>query len=145
MKNSIQHLKLFLTGILATGFVLFAINSFAGDDKPKGKPWPCPEKNAAMKNPAKADATTLATGKELYTRNCKSCHGEKGKGDGPKAEKIEISCGDFTGADFAKQSDGELFWKTTEGRKPMPSYKEKLTDDERWIVIHYMRSLGKGK
>ena len=106
MKSTIQNLKLFLMGITATGFLFCAMNSYAGDDKPKGKPWTCPAPNATVKNPVKSDAANLASGKELYTRNCKSCHGEKVKGDGPKAEKIEISCGDFTGADFTKQSDG---------------------------------------
>jgi len=77
----------------------------------------------------------------LYNQHCKSCHGAKGKGDGTKAEKIDISCGDFTSAETAKKTDGELFWKTTEGRKPMPSYKEKLSDSERWKVISYIRSL----
>lgn len=114
-------------------------------DKPKGKPWPAPESAIKMKNPVKADAASIAEGKELYAQHCKSCHGAKGKGDGTKAEKIDISCGDFSSEEFAKVTDGEAYWKTTEGRKPMPSYKEKLSDNERWAVINYIRSLGKAK
>ncbi|MBL7923884.1 MAG: cytochrome c [Bacteroidia bacterium] len=87
----------------------------------------------------------MAEGKELYAQHCKSCHGAKGKGDGTKAEKIDISCGDFSTPDFTKISDGELYWKTTEGRKPMPSYKEKLSNNERWAIINYIRTFSKAK
>ena len=69
----------------------------------------------------------------------------EGKGDGPKAEKIDISCGDFTEGDYLNESDGASYWRITEGRKPMPSYKEKLSDHERWAVVAYIRTLGKGK
>lgn len=64
-------------------------------------------------------------------------------GDGTKAENIDISCGDFTSAKYANATDGELFWKTSEGRKPMPSYKLKLSDIERWSVVLYTRTFAK--
>lgn len=119
--------------------------SVSAQDKPKGKPWLAPESAIKIKNPVKSDDAKLKEGKELYAQHCKSCHGSKGLGDGTKAEKIDISCGDFTNVDYAKVTDGEAYWKTTEGRKPMPSFKEKLSDNERWTVINYVRSLGKGK
>ncbi len=144
MKKSSRILKLFLAGIVAVGFTLTASNSFAGgEDKPEGKPWPCPDKNAKMTSPIKADANTLTTGKELWSLHCKSCHGKMGKGDGTKAESIEITCGDFTSESFQKKSDGEIFWKTTEGRKPMPSFKQKLSENESWSVVLYMRTFAK--
>ena len=104
--------------------LLLAASTANAQEKPKGKPWPAPDNAVKMKNPVKADDASVAEGKELWAQHCKSCHGAKGKGDGTKAEKIDISCGDFTSAEFAKASDGELYWKTTEGRKPMPSFKE---------------------
>jgi mono/diheme cytochrome c family protein len=128
--------------------MLFAISNEVlaqAATKPKGKPWSAPDEFVTMKNPIAIDDSTMITGKDLYTEHCKSCHGTKGKGDGTKAEKIEILCGDFTSPDYAKASDGEAYWKTTEGRKPMPSFKEKLSDNERWAVIYYVRSLGKAK
>ncbi len=143
MKTSIRNLKTFLVGITLTGLVFYGSNSLAGDDKPAGKPWPCPEKNASMTSPVKADASTIAAGKELWSLHCKSCHGKTGLGDGTKAESIEISCGDFTSDSYQKQSDGELFWKTTEGRKPMPSFKQKLSETESWSIILYTRTFKK--
>lgn len=114
----------------------------SAQEKPKGKPWPAPDEAISMKNPLmKVTADTVLTnGKELYALNCKSCHGLKGKGDGTKAAQIEIQCGDFTSEEFAKETDGTLFWKMTEGRKPMPGFKEKLTDEERWEIICYIRT-----
>ena len=124
--------------------LMLAAGTANAQEKPKGKPWPAPDNAVKMKNPVKADDASVAEGKELWAQHCKSCHGAKGKGDGTKAEKIDISCGDFTSAEFAKASDGELYWKTTEGRKPMPSFKEKLSDNERWAIVNYVRTL-KGK
>ena len=144
MEKSIKNLKLFLVGITVTGLFFYGSNVFAGgDEKPEGKPWPCPEKNAKMSSPVKADASVLTTGKELWSQHCKSCHGKTGKGDGTKAENIEISCGDFTSDSYQKKSDGELFWKTTEGRKPMPSFKQKLSETESWSIVLYTRTFAK--
>ena len=141
MNPTMKNLRILATGIFVAGFVLVASQSVSAQEKPKGKPWPAPESAVKMKNPVKSDAASVKEGKDLYAQHCKSCHGAKGKGDGAKAEKIDISCGDFSTAEFAKISDGELYWKTTEGRKPMPSYKEKLSNNERWAVVNYLRTL----
>jgi mono/diheme cytochrome c family protein len=123
----------------ASVLLLFIAVAFA--PKSQRDPWPVPEKYQKMANPVKSDAASLATGKELYIQHCKSCHGTKGKGDGPKAAQLDTECGDFTTADFQKQSDGALFYKTFEGRKDMPSYKKKIPDqDDIWAVVNYMRT-----
>lgn len=130
--------------VLSLSIMLISISaqSFA-QAKPKGKPWAAPESAVKMKNPVKADDASIKEGKDLYAQHCKSCHGAKGLGDGTKAEKIDISCGDFSSEETVKATDGELYWKTTEGRKPMPSFKEKLSDNERWAVVNFMRTLAK--
>lgn len=135
-----KSIKVILAGTILVGFVLVASQPAMAQDKPAGKPWPAPESAVKLKNPVKVDDVSIKEGKDLYAQHCKSCHGAKGKGDGTKAEKIDISCGDFSTSEFAKISDGELYWKTTNGRKPMPSYKEKLSDSERWAIINYMRT-----
>lgn len=145
MKNKSLNLSKIIVGVLVASFTLGMSINASAQGKPKGKPWPAPETAQKMKNPVKADDATLKEGKDLYAQHCKSCHGVKGKGDGPKAEKIDISCGDFTEGDYLNESDGASYWRITEGRKPMPSYKEKLSDHERWAVVAYIRTLGKGK
>lgn len=136
-----KNLKSIVAGVLIGATCMLFSNSSFAQGKPKGKPWPAPKEAVDKKNPVKSDETSISQGKDLYAQHCKSCHGAKGKGDGTKAEKLDISCGDFTSADTKQATDGELFWKTTEGRKPMPSYKEKLSDKERWAVINFLRSL----
>ena len=124
--------------------LLISASAVNAQEKPKGKPWAAPAEEASKKGP-KVTPDILKAGKELYNTNCKSCHGVKGKGDGEKAAKIEISCGDFTAADFNNESEGAQYYKITEGRKPMPSFKEKMSDAERWNVVAYIRSLKDAK
>jgi mono/diheme cytochrome c family protein len=40
-----------------------------------------------------------------------------------------------------KATDGELFWKMTTGRAPMPSWQDKLTETQRWELVNYLRKL----
>ena len=108
------------------------------------KPWPVPENYKTMKNPVAANAESIAEGKALWGTHCKSCHGTKGMGDGPKAAQLKTEAGDFTKADVQAQSDGSLFYKTSEGRDDMPSFKKKIPDaDERWSIVNYMRTFKK--
>ena len=132
MKKSVLMLSMACVAFLLLSFVTRKFND----------PWPVPEKYQKMANPVKSDAESLAKGKALWGQHCKSCHGTKGKGDGPKAAQLDTECGDFTTADFQKQSDGALYYKTFEGRKDMPSFKKKITDEsDMWAVVNYMRSM----
>lgn len=130
------------------GLAILAAFTFAqtanAQEKPKGKEWKVSAADANKKSTVKAgDASAISEGKKIWMKECKSCHGVKGLGDGPKAEKIDISCGDFSSKEFQALTDGEIYYKTTAGRKPMPSFKEKLSDTERWQVTAYMRTLKK--
>jgi len=107
-------------------------------------PWPVPDKFNKMPNPLKSDATSLATGKEIWAKDCQSCHGKLGKGDGSKAAQLKTLPNDFTKADVQGQSDGALFYKTNEGRGDMPSFKKKISDPEEiWSVVNYIRTFKK--
>ncbi len=104
--------------------------------------WKVPDVEKSKANPLKGDAASVATGKALYATHCKSCHGTKGKGDGPKASQLDTECGDFTKAAFQAQTDGALFYKTKTGRKDMPSFKTKIADaNDMWAVVNYLRTL----
>lgn len=122
---------------------LFAIALLAFIPKPSNQePWPVPDAYKNKVNPLKGDAASVVTGKSLYTTHCKSCHGTKGKGDGPKAAQLDTESGDFTKASFQSQTDGSLYYKTEKGRKDMPSFKTKIPDaNDMWSVVNYMRTL----
>ena len=104
-------------------------------------PWNAPESAKNQKNPFAPDKSSLTRGKNSYTIECARCHGALGKGDGPAAIKVGMVITDLSTDAVQNQSDGELFWKISEGRRPMPYKKIALTDDQRWDVINYVRSL----
>ncbi|MDD3722898.1 MAG: cytochrome c [Lutibacter sp.] len=103
--------------------------------------WKIPTKYQTMKNPTDPKVD-LAIGKSLYSKHCKSCHGSEGYGDGTKAKEMKGDLGDFSTKGFQAQSDGALFYKTTFGRDDMPGFDKKLSSDEdRWLIVNYMRTL----
>ena len=117
---------------------------FAFKSTAEKKPWPVPDNFKNMKNPVAANAEALATGKALWGEHCKSCHGAKGLGDGPKAAQLKTEPGDFSKAAEQAQSDGSLFYKTTTGRDDMPSFKKKIADtDDIWSIVNYIRTFKK--
>lgn len=126
--------------ILAAGLFAFGLFAFVPENSNQ-EPWKVPDAAKNKANPMKGKAESIATGKALYNQHCKSCHGTKGKGDGPKAATLDTDCGDFTKPAFKNQTDGELYYKTAEGRKDMPSYKKKIPDaNDIWAVVNYMRT-----
>lgn len=106
--------------------------------------WVAPTRAAARKNPIPPNETSIALGKRTYERHCLTCHGAKGKGDGPTAGKLDKRPGDLSNPKLWAQSDGALLWKLTEGHRPMPTFKDLTTDEERWPVINYIRTLSPG-
>ncbi len=125
-----------LAALLAVSTLLYSFSFL------QKKPWAVPDKYEKMANPVKSDAETLKTGKELWTKHCQSCHGKTGLGDGTKAAQLETEMDDFSSDEVQKQSDGALFFKTSEGRDEMPSFKKKIPDEEEvWAVINYVRTL----
>jgi mono/diheme cytochrome c family protein len=133
------------TKIVKTGLLMASVIFMAGFTALNQKePWPVPEKNAAMKNPVKPAAESIGEGKTLWVQQCQSCHGKSGMGDGPKAAQLKTEPGDFSKAETQKQTDGSLFYKISEGRKDMPSFKKKVPDPEDiWNIVNYVRTLKK--
>ena len=132
--------KMTIVAISIASFIVAASFTFFQDSKP----WPVPDKYNTMKNPVKADASSISAGKAIWAKHCQSCHGKTGKGDGTKSAELETHPGDFTQASTQGETDGALFYKTSEGRKDMPSFKKKLPDEEDiWNVINYVRTFKK--
>jgi mono/diheme cytochrome c family protein len=134
--------QFFLAVTLLMVIALMSNNAMA---QKKPGPWETPAKYKTMKNPVKAsDAEATANGKALYAKHCKSCHGAKGLGDGPKSATLKTSTGDFSSKDFQAFSDGEIFYKTSFGRDEMPAYDKKIPDEaDRWALVNFMRTLKK--
>lgn len=86
----------------------------------------------------------MANAKKIYADKCLKCHGETGKGDGPKADTLETKARDYTNKkEMAKFTDADLIKVTKDGKKPMPGYATKLSDQEIADVIAYIRTFAK--
>lgn len=121
----------------------FALGRVSAQDASTPAPWVAPDDAKKVKNPVPATPDSLTEGQQLFTDNCVLCHGEKGVGDGPGAKAIKVKPANFTDAKVQGETDGSLYWKMTNGRGPMPSWKDTLTDKERWELVNYIRKLGK--
>jgi mono/diheme cytochrome c family protein len=110
-----------------------------------GRDWKAPARAASMKNPVPATAQSLSQGKAVYAKECTSCHGDGGKGNGPEAANLSRKPPDLCAPEVRNESDGELFWKISEGKKPMPRFAHSLNEDQRWHVVNYLRSLAPQK
>lgn len=132
-----------ILGIAAVMLLAFVFMAFAlPQDQKKGAAWDIPSKYVKMENPYAGDADLVKVGKMLYSKHCKSCHGNLGLGDGPKAKQLETFPGDFSSEDFQAGTDGELYYKSIIGRDEMPNYEKKITEEEdRWAIINYLRTL----
>lgn len=131
-------MKTFKLFVIGSAFMLVAISLSA-----QPKPWVVPANFKSMKNQvAQSEASTKA-GMAVFSKNCASCHGKTGLGDGIKARALKDFPGDFTKAEFQNLTDGELFYKTKTGRGEMPKYEGKLTDDDIWNTINYLRTFKK--
>jgi mono/diheme cytochrome c family protein len=104
--------------------------------------WVAPAAEKAKKNPLPADKKVIEQGAKVAKVNCVSCHGASGKGDGVAAAALKPKPADWTSTRVQSESDGELFWKISNGRGPMPPWKH-LPENDRWAVIRYIRSLKK--
>jgi mono/diheme cytochrome c family protein len=133
-------------------FVLFApgcktrAENGAGDPRtaladPAGSKWEVPPSADSLKNPVPSDAQSIAEGKKIYERNCLACHGAGGKGDGPAAAFLPTKPGDLGSPDMWQYSDGNLFYKVTQGRGSMKGFASKLSDTQRWQAVDYTRTL----
>jgi DMSO reductase family type II enzyme heme b subunit len=97
-------------------------------------------------------AETVAKGEELYRNmKCWECHGDRGRGDGPASGTHTDDWGypiwpfnltqgwQYRGGSTAK----DIYIRFTTGISgtPMPSYADNLSDEERWQLAHYIRTL----
>ena len=101
--------------------------------------WKAPASAKATKNPLD-QATGLKLGRPLFQENCVICHGKAGKGDGEAAAAMKPRPKSLADKAVQAQTDGELFWKTSEGREAMPGWKS-ISEKERWALVHHIRSL----
>jgi mono/diheme cytochrome c family protein len=107
----------------------------------QNRPWTVPDEARRRANPLTNSDSILQSVRPLYHEKCSSCHGDSGKGDGHDASLYDPAPTNFTDTKrMTALTDGELFYKLSQGRKPMPSFKKRLTEDQRWRLVLLLRS-----
>jgi len=120
--------------LVAIGIMLMAGLAWAGVAE-----WKAPASVKATKNPVEK-ATGVKLGEALFRENCVICHGKTGKGDGEAAAAMKPRPKSLIDRSVQAQTDGELFWKISEGREAMPGWKS-ISEKERWSLVHHIRAL----
>jgi len=92
----------------------------------------------ALASPAAAADGNAKTGRALYDKHCVACHGKTGKGVGtlPNLSDARVMAG---------RTDAQLFDKITNGGRGsgMPAWGGVLSEQQRWDVLAYIKTLAK--
>lgn len=91
--------------------------------------------------PGSREVGSMGKGRSLYVKHCAACHGPTGRGDGASGRDLDPPPSSLCDGDVAGQTDSQLFRKITRGRRPMPSFRKLLSDQERWEIVSYVRTL----
>jgi mono/diheme cytochrome c family protein len=113
--------------------------------------WELPADADKTKNPVAVTPESIAKGKELYLErtkgNCVFCHGETGSGNEANLARLRRKPADISNKErMSAMTDGELFWKVSKGITGiMPAGERRMSEEERWHVVNYIRTLPKEK
>lgn len=126
----------------------------AAREEPSASPrpkWTAPEADRARTDPVESTPTALLQGRALFQKHCASCHGDKGKGDGPaEAYNVERAADLTDRALQDRLTDGEILWKITTGLGSgsdviMPAIAQRVPlEEDRWKVVKFVRTLAAG-
>jgi len=105
--------------------------------------WKVPASAGNLKNPLLNNATSFEEGQKIFKSLCVSCHGEDGTGNPVMVKSLNPPPANLISRSVQNQSDGVIFWKISEGHGMMASYKNMLSDHDRWAVVNYIRRLAK--
>jgi mono/diheme cytochrome c family protein len=135
----VRVLSIVVCLLLTSATVL--VSRVEGQDE---KPAPNPEARK-LKNPVPSNAASITAGQALFQKYCRACHGATGNGDSPIKPK-GMTPSDLTDSVWDRgSSDGEIFFVIQNGAGPkfqMKGLKGKITDQETWHLVNFVRSLG---
>ena len=131
MKQRIQWRVGAVTAALCIGLAAGASAQYAG--------WTIPDGGKDEKSPVKSAADAAKKGKSLYASNCAKCHGPEAKGNGPDSDHAADLTDEFR-TDL--NPEGILYYKMWNGHgSDMPAFKSKLTKDDVWALVEYLKVL----
>ncbi|MBH0179154.1 MAG: c-type cytochrome [Nitrospira sp.] len=104
-----------------------------------------PEAVLKMANPIPLTSEVVKGAPSVYENKCSKCHGDKGDGKGSATKGLDVKPRNYRDKDvMGKLPDGQLFWIIANGSDPeateMGSYKKKLSEEQMWALVHYIRT-----
>jgi mono/diheme cytochrome c family protein len=124
-------MKKYILPVIVAFLVLLTVSGLSG------QVWEVPADQKGIKNPSPFNNENVKAGKELYMLHCKSCHGDPGKNN---VIALVPPPPDPASAQMQVNSDADVFYKVSTGRVAMPSFKNTLTDDQRWKIVNFIKS-----
>src|SRR5947208_10809115 len=123
----------------------FSVLCIAAASASQARPATPAAKGAPPAAAAKATPASIANGETIYKRQCQTCHGAAGLGDGPASKYLKGKLPNFTDKTvMSKMKDEEIHETVTNGVKTevgtMPAFKTKLKPEEIQDVINYVHS-----
>lgn len=132
---TLRQRKLLFVSLLVVIVIVIAYSIYDSYD------WPVPEAAKHVRNPIPSSPSALSSAHSIYLDKCANCHGDTGKGDGPEAATHSPRPASFAEASrMNSMTDGEVFYRITNGRRPMPAFKNRLTDEQRWQLVLLLRT-----
>lgn len=95
---------------------------------------------ANMMMPIETTSQSLEAGKKVYNTVCIVCHGADAKGGGSLTDAYPAAP-DITTSDYSGRGDGFFYYRIVFGAALMPGYGHSITEEERWPVVQYLRTL----
>ena len=92
-------------------------------------------------NPLPVDELVMARGRERYQISCLPCHSPIADGNGVTKKFGMAIVANLHDKRIVQMPDGEIFNVITFGRNNMGPYGDKVTPEDRWAIIHYLRAL----
>ena len=108
----------------------------------QGQEWLVPEKEAATSNPSEYTLENVKLGKAIYTKNCKSCHGDPGKNNPLALLPVPV---DIASEKMQANSEGALFYKITNGKGVMPPFGSTISENDCWLLVNFIQNYSPGR
>jgi mono/diheme cytochrome c family protein len=95
--------------------------------------------------PVAVTETMIRRGQNRYLIYCYPCHGALGDGNGITKSYGMVVTPTYHDDRLRQMAEGEIFNTITNGKNTMFSYADKLSPDDRWAVIAYVRALQRAR
>ena len=128
-------MKARITILIILSFFLFGFIGIQDDI------WKAPEAAKKIQNPTTDFQSSVLRGKKLYRSRCAVCHGKTGLGDGPGGKALVPQPKSLKAPIVQNQTDGEIFWKISKGRNDMIKWEPILTEQQRWDLVNFIRTM----